>query len=91
MLKKPRSGAHKVPELELVRESRRGMVLQIRLKDLLCCHTGCAERNANLLGTADKLFKDTDSWSKNLEDKSLQNQDYHSLFGSLRHEGVSGE
>jgi hypothetical protein len=41
--------------------------------------------------TADKLFKDTDSWTKNLKGKILQYQDYHNLFGSLRHVGVSGE
>jgi hypothetical protein len=62
----PRSWAHKVAEIKLV-------------------------RNENFLGTADKLLKDTDSWAKNLKDKILQNQDYHCLFGSLSHEGVSDE
>lgn len=80
----PRSGAHKVPELELVRESRRGRVLQIGLTDLLCS-------SHRMRRTADKLFKDTDSWTKNLKGKILQYQDYHNLFGSLRHVGVSGE
>ena len=55
------------------------------------CHTECAERNENFLRTADKLFKDTDSWTKNLKDKILQNQDYYNLLGSSRHEGISGE